>query len=337
MKTTQTLRLQNSPETSLLIGYLASQQRLAYNQAAEILNQTPNLPKRAKKGSGHGLKKRITAWRRISPVTSQGPYHIHQQGSEAAWAANELANGLLKIARADRRKEGPKRRTLRFKSRKSSSGTLNIQGSQFINVSGPNTFSIAGVPNHIPETKDAQACLRKSKKRRAEKKRKFNRHAIERLERSQPKYMCLEDKSLKNLTKRSKGKGQKKKANLNQKFAQAALGELAHILTNQRGKRETAVLLVPEAESSKTCPICGYQDRKDRKNRENQSIFQCQNCLWNGNADRSAALILRNRGYVQTTERLLGFAPPAQAAPADHPQQSRRNSPSSPMSKITPS
>ena len=61
--TTTFIRLENTPETSRIIGWLTSQERLSYNQAVNVLNREPTIPKRAKKGSGYGLNKRITRWR----------------------------------------------------------------------------------------------------------------------------------------------------------------------------------------------------------------------------------------------------------------------------------
>ena len=65
----------------------STQQRLAYNQAVNVLNREPYIPKRAVKGSRYGLNKRITRWRNTDLVERRmdlAPYHIHQQGSEAA-------------------------------------------------------------------------------------------------------------------------------------------------------------------------------------------------------------------------------------------------------------
>ena len=89
MTTTQTIGLKNCPEISHLIGYLASQQHLAYNRAVEILNQTPNIQKRAKKGSKRGLNKNVTDWGQEDKTRARGPYHIHQQRSETAWTATD--------------------------------------------------------------------------------------------------------------------------------------------------------------------------------------------------------------------------------------------------------
>ena len=40
---TMIYRLHHEPVVSARIGYLASQQRLAYNHAVDILNRTPNI------------------------------------------------------------------------------------------------------------------------------------------------------------------------------------------------------------------------------------------------------------------------------------------------------
>ena len=83
------LPLVNTDAGSRLIGYLASQQRLAYNHAVHVLNREPSIPKRATTGSSYGLNKRTTAWRNQDPKARHAPYHIHQQGSEAAHLANQ--------------------------------------------------------------------------------------------------------------------------------------------------------------------------------------------------------------------------------------------------------
>ena len=151
------LPLVNNSATSTIIGRLTSQQRLAYNQAVNILNRESNIPKRAHKGSSFGLNKRITAWRNASPDEASAPYHIHQQGSEAAFAANRLmalhhSERLERMAKAiadgeqpHPRDTRPHRRTLKHRSRKHGSQTLSIRGAQFIKPSGRYAFTITGV------------------------------------------------------------------------------------------------------------------------------------------------------------------------------------------------
>ena len=161
----QTLRLVNGPDTSDQIGRLASQQRLAYNQAVDTLNRTPGIPKRAEKRSNFGLNKIITKWRQANPDVATAPYHIHQQGSEAAWNANQLLqfNRTLRLNRIDRavasgeephpKDSRPHRRTLRHRSRKHGTQTLTIRSSQFITKLDDHSFKIAGV-NALFHTKD---------------------------------------------------------------------------------------------------------------------------------------------------------------------------------------
>ncbi len=166
--TTKFIRLENSPETSTIIGWLTSQQRLAYNQAVNVLNREPHIPKRAKKGSGYGLNKRITRWRNTDLVnrgTSLAPYHIHQQGSEAAWEANALMQTKrLKreehIAKAIDAGDEPHpsdlashRRTLAHRSRKHGTQTLTIRGKNFIHRLGNRSFRLTGV-DHVFHTRD---------------------------------------------------------------------------------------------------------------------------------------------------------------------------------------
>ena len=130
------LPLVNNSATSRVIGQLASQQRLAYNHAVNILNQEPNIPKRAATGSSYGLNKRITAWRNENRDKAIAPYHIHQQGSEAAFVANErmvdhrrqrlarIASAIEAEAQPHPRDTRPHRRTLKHRSRKHGSNTV---------------------------------------------------------------------------------------------------------------------------------------------------------------------------------------------------------------------
>ena len=166
--TTVFVRLRNSPQTARVIGELAAQQRLAYNQAVNILNREPDIPMRASKGGSYGLNKRITGWRSeklAETCRKAAPYHIHQQGSEAAWLANERlrenrAERLEKVARAIEKGEEPHpkgvrphRRTLKHRSRKHGTQTLTIRGKNFIKRTGNRSFTITGV-NHVFHTRD---------------------------------------------------------------------------------------------------------------------------------------------------------------------------------------
>ena len=421
------LRLVNNPETSRLIGWLTSQQRLAYNHGVSILNRIPAIPKRAKKGSNHGLNKAMTAWRQANPDTATAPYHIHQQGSEAAWSANQLLQQSRdqRLGRIERaiakgkephpRDSKPHRRTLKYRSRKHGTQTLTIRSSRFINPINRYSFKIEGIdtvlrtkdplPDNIralqfveikkhrraanaplhcrryhltvavahddPELPDlantplsayeggddgiknnltfsdgdvfhfkeplpnrdvrkerrtsqrkkkgskrsrryAASCQSRTNRRKAERKRQANLYVAKHLDENQPVAVCMEDKSLTNMMSSAKGPGRARKAGLNRSLANAGLGGLAHIVANQCAKRGIHIILVPPQGSSQTCPRCG---NRQRENRKIQASFRCLNCKWNGNADLSGATILRNRGFVRTTERIHGYTPPIEVAP----------------------
>ena len=64
------------------------------------------------------MNKRITYWRQTNQQMADAPYHIHQQGSEEAWEANQRlqqsrAERLERIAQAIADGEQPKHRDIR--------------------------------------------------------------------------------------------------------------------------------------------------------------------------------------------------------------------------------
>ena len=93
------------------------------------------------------MNKRITAWRQRNRQKADAPYHIHQQGSEEAWEANELmqqsrAERLERIERAIAKGEEhkhrdvrPRRRTLAHRSRKHGRLSLTITDRRLFEVS----------------------------------------------------------------------------------------------------------------------------------------------------------------------------------------------------------
>ena len=169
MKDTPTVfvRLRNSYETSQVIGELAAQERSAYNQAVNFLNREPNIPMRANKAGSYGLNKRITTWRKklTKAHRKAAPYHIHQQGSEAAWLANErmqekraerlerIATAIEKGVEPHHRGTRPHRRTLAHRSRKHGTQTLTIRGKAFIERTSNRSFKITG-SDHVFRTRD---------------------------------------------------------------------------------------------------------------------------------------------------------------------------------------
>ena len=81
--------LRHDPANRQAIGYHATQQNAAYNHAVDVLNRESTLPKRSGKTHPDAMNKRVTAWRQADRKTADGPYHIHQEGGEQAWQANQ--------------------------------------------------------------------------------------------------------------------------------------------------------------------------------------------------------------------------------------------------------
>ena len=139
--------VRHSPENAQAIGYQATQQNLAYNQAVDILNREPQLPKRSSPNCPNALSKRITAWRQENRSITQAPYHIHQLGAEQAWQANHLlqisrSELLARIQQAQaagkplkKRDTRQRRRTLQLRKRKTSRLRLAINDRRLFQVS----------------------------------------------------------------------------------------------------------------------------------------------------------------------------------------------------------
>ena len=135
------------PANSRAIGYCATQQNAAYNHAVDVLNREPELPKRSGNGKPDAINKRITAWRQANRQMADAPYHIHQQGAEEAWEANQRLRDaretlLQRVADAIANDEEPKhrdmrphRRTLAHRSRKRRTRGLTVTDRRLFQVS----------------------------------------------------------------------------------------------------------------------------------------------------------------------------------------------------------
>ena len=154
---TRIYRLHHDSQMSERIGYLASQQRLAYNVAAGILNRTPDIALRRSPRHPDGLLGQLTRWRH-QDSRAQAPYIVHQAGAQQAWLANDLMrqernsrlqrleNGLTRSS--DHRQH---RRTLARRSRKRGTSTLT-------SLTPPvrlddSTFTIMGARDVVLRTK----------------------------------------------------------------------------------------------------------------------------------------------------------------------------------------
>ncbi len=119
----------------------------------------------------------------------------------------------------------------------------------------------------------------------------------------------------------AKGQGRNRKAGLNRELAMAGLSILGEILARQCAKRGKNIIPVPAPGSSQSCPNCGH---RYRRNRESQAVFRCRKGDWEGNADHSAKLIHRNRGFVRTAERIHGYTAYAEDVPTGWREQPSR-------------
>ena len=154
---TRIFRLHHEATISARIGYLASQQRLAYNHAVDILNRTPDIALLKSPRNPDGMLGQITQWRR-QDERADAPYVIHQSGAQQAWLANSLMkqernarlirleNGSTKSA--DHRQH---RRTLIHRSRKCGSSTLSSL-TPLVRLDD-STFTIMGVRDVLLRTK----------------------------------------------------------------------------------------------------------------------------------------------------------------------------------------
>ena len=138
--------LRYDPDNSRAIGYHATQQNAAYNHAVDMLNREPDIPKRSGKSHPDTLNKRVTTWRQANRQKADAPYHIHQQGAEDAWEANQRMRDareerLERVAQAIADDEEPKhrdvrphRRTLWYRSRKRRPFGLSITDRRLFHV-----------------------------------------------------------------------------------------------------------------------------------------------------------------------------------------------------------
>ena len=128
---TRIFRLHHDADVSARIGYLASQQRLAYNHAVDVLNRTPDIALLKSPRNPDGLLGQITLWRRHDE-RAYAPYVIHQSGAQQAWLANSLMKQernarLIRLENGSTKSSDHRqhRRTLAHRSRKRGSSTLS--------------------------------------------------------------------------------------------------------------------------------------------------------------------------------------------------------------------
>ena len=127
--------LHQDGHASARIGYLQSQERLAYNAARNILNRTPSMPLHGDKQQNNkwhtNLIQKTYAWRHEDP-RADAHKSIHLAGACQAWTDNRLMllrrdHALLNAARglAVSSRLGSHPRRLRLRSRKHGTSTLS--------------------------------------------------------------------------------------------------------------------------------------------------------------------------------------------------------------------
>ena len=113
-------------------------------------------------------------------------------------------------------------------------------------------------------------------------------------------------------------KNSKAKRKLNESLAEAAIGHVGKLLTEEAAKLGIPTVSVPPQGTSQTCPRCG--DRH-KENRESQAVFRCRNCGLYAHADWTAAVIIRNRAYVRHCEWQHSYTPDVLTAPTGWREQ----------------
>ena len=104
--------------------------------------------------------------------------------------------------------------------------------------------------------------------------------------------VCLEDLSLKDMSRSARGtisspgQGVSQKRGLNRSLRRARLGRLKSIICRAFEKRDKSNHIVDPRGTSITCAVCGH---KDRNSRESQALFRCTSCGHKAHADKNAA------------------------------------------------
>ncbi|REJ97736.1 MAG: transposase [Planctomycetota bacterium] len=111
--------------------------------------------------------------------------------------------------------------------------------------------------------------------------------------------ICVEDLTLKNMTKSAKGDAEnpgtnvRAKAGLNREMLNVAIGEFRWMLDYKSAATGAMVIAVDPAYTSQTCSQCGHVSAA---NRRSQSSFCCEACGFADNADVNAARNILKQG-----------------------------------------
>jgi transposase len=82
-----------------------------------------------------------------------------------------------------------------------------------------------------------------------------------------------------------------------------AYADLAFKLMYKAALRGQRVVYVDPAYSSQECPVCGHVSKDNRDKRSH--VFECEDCGFRSNDDRSAAMVLLGRGREKVLAELV--------------------------------
>jgi putative transposase len=145
-----------------------------------------------------------------------------------------------------------------------------------------------------------------------------NSHAVIALEELRIKNMSGSAKG----TAESPGRNVKAKAGLNRGILDAAWGEFTRPLGYKLEWRGGELILVNPAYTSRTCRVCGHQDKENRKT---QAVFCCVACGHTENADIHAAKNILAAGHAAWEARRA--APPDACGGESDGQDGRSSGP----------
>ena len=111
----------------------------------------------------------------------------------------------------------------------------------------------------------------------------------------------MEDLKIKNMsksakgTKENQGKNVKAKSGLNRAIFDQSWAEFRRQLEYKMKWKTGELVFVPPQNTSRTCPCCGFVDKKNRKT---QASFKCLKCGYSNNADKVAAINILRLGQA---------------------------------------
>lgn len=132
----------------------------------------------------------------------------------------------------------------------------------------------------------------------------------------------IEDLKVRNMSASAKGTVEspgvnvRQKAGLNRSILDQGWSEFRRQLEYKQAWRGGAVVAIPAAYTSQTCPCCGHVSPENRKS---QAAFVCVDCGFSENADKIGALNILARGLRVTACGGLDVGRPVKQEPTEGP------------------